>query len=468
MIDKVQAAHRIKVLHGKGMGESPISSILKKEGISPSSPYSIRPIITAILHGTFDEYILLLGQEEENAAKRSIRNKARIKSTSHPENIFTVAEDTEAGRLLFTYVGDPITDIPQLLEQCKVDLTKWKIAEQHCKSWSGHMKISPDGKIEITHKVTNISLSVKLILAEKENALRDLVAQLLEDLDKKAPHYPTFKWSKKKEPHLLEIAIVDTHIGANILSYQTGGNWTPQDAADSVPWATQALVHRAGEMEIERVVFVMGNDHLHYDNFAKTTTSTRHVMPDTHIEFNTAFKLAKDSITQSVDWLIDNVAPVDVVIVPGNHDANSTMALGECLKSHYRHTPDAVRFIESPHPRRYIQYGVNLIGFAHGHVGKPERSVLAMPQEVMEAWASSRVQEIHHGHFHTIRTHDIGGIICRFLPSLCPATHWATKQGFLSQLGAYGFAYHREHGQVARFSTPLRDIKPLRKVLTVL
>ena len=60
------------------------------------------------------------------------------------------------------------------------------------------------------------------------------------------------------------------------------------------------------------------------------------------------------------------IAPVQVVMVTGNHDTQRLYYLGDVLEAWFRNTKD-VAVDNSPRQRKYFRYHGNLIGFTHGH-----------------------------------------------------------------------------------------------------
>ena len=382
---------------------------------------------------------------------------------------FTFRPNESKGTATFHYFGPEINDVPALLEFCKIDLEVWEVVESELKKHQGHMKISPEGNIEEPAQVTNVNISVKLKKRKHEIAIKLVAASVLKQMEDHAFRYPKGRRIRpgisSTDPHLLEIAIVDPHIGALILASQTGKEYTPEQAATSIPWATEQLVNQSRGFELEKVVFLVGNDALHFDNYQRTTTHGT-LMGDAGLSYDQAFVLAESSIIQSVDWLLANVAPVTLVVVKGNHDYASTFSLGRVLEAWYRNCPD-VDFINTEQPRQYVEYGVNLIGFAHGDLGPPARSAAAMPDEAKEAWARTEIREIHHGHFHKNLTEEHGTTTIRFLPTLCPPNKWANDKGFTSRRGAHGFLFHRTQGQLGIFSTPIRAMRAQSAVFSL-
>lgn len=446
---------RIAKIHiNEGIGERKIYARLSNEDL-PVTYSLIRRVKEAVSDGTLPDLL-----EEELDREQEAKAESLGDGVEDGESRVSFTENSKQGTGNFHYFGPEVEDIPALLEFCKVDLEMWEIVETEIKKHQGHMKITVAGNLEEPAQVTNVNIRVKLRKKNHEIEIKLVEKEILNRIERHAFEYPRRKIihpSYSGDPHLLEIAIVDAHVGALILRSQTGKEYTPEQAAASVPWATEKLVYQARGYNIEEVLFLVGNDMLHFDNYQRTTARGT-LMGDAGLTFSQAFTLAESSLICAIDYALANVAPVRVVVVQGNHDPVATFSLGRVLRAWYRNCPD-VKFIDSEQPRQYVQYGVNLIGFAHGDLGSATKSAEVMADEAKDAWAQTEVREMHHGHFHTIKTQECGRITMRFLPTLCPPNKWANDKAFTGQRGAYAFAHHREQGQLGRFSTPIRTMK---------
>ena len=151
------------------------------------------------------------------------------------------------------------------------------------------------------------------------------------------------------------------------------------------------------------------------------------------------------------------VAPVHVLVVPGNHDAQRLWYLGAVLAAYFRNTA-GVQIDHTCHPRKYMVYGKNLIGYCHGHSEKHDKLPILMAVERPQDWAATRFREWHLGHFHSKKTkvfvahQDLHSVQVRILPSLCPPDAWHANMGYTSKLAAEAYYWDAENGCVATFT----------------
>jgi len=151
--------------------------------------------------------------------------------------------------------------------------------------------------------------------------------------------------------------------------------------------------------------------------------------------------------------LLRQVAPVDVKIVPGNHDEHVAFHLGEVLATRYESVKN-VAVDNGPALRKYYDYGVNLFGFAHGDAEKVTELPLVMARERPEMWARCSSREWHIGHKHIAekvswREQDLfsdKGVRVRRLTSLSAHDAWHTKYAYMDRRACEAFLFHRDAG----------------------
>lgn len=281
---------------------------------------------------------------------------------------------------------------------------------------------------------------------------------LLTDIRREAKHRPApqRRKAKKGSGHLLEISPVDLHVGKLSWAQETGVDYDVTIAEKVFTSAVSDLLERASVYPLDEIVLVVGNDLLQTDNIEGTTTSGTYV--DTDTRYIRAFRRAR-SITS---WAIREcaaLAPVRVVIVPGNHDALTAFHVGEVLDAEFDNDP-RVTVDASPSPRKYYRYGKTLLGWTHGNEEKHSDLPLIMAQECPKDWAETTHREFHTGHLHKMKEtrftagDSFNGVRVRILPSLCAADAWHHKKGFVKeQRACEGYLWSRTHGYAGHLSS---------------
>ena len=232
------------------------------------------------------------------------------------------------------------------------------------------------------------------------------------------------------DAEFLEVCLQDTHIG--LLSYgaETGEDYDVNIACERIERAIADVIERCKGRKFSRVVFSLLGDILHVDNAQNTTV--KGTKQDVDARISKMFDMALDVLIKSIISL-GNIAPVEVISVPGNHDVTLSYMLTKALEMAFKKDNNVV-FYNSPSPRKWRRYGKVLIGWAHGDL--PSKNATEWIQsEAAEDWGKSKYREVRLGHLHSLSTlqkfeETKSGLITRYLPTLCASSAWEHYQGF--------------------------------------
>ncbi len=254
----------------------------------------------------------------------------------------------------------------------------------------------------------------------------------------------------------LEVCIMDPHFGMRCARPDSDHTWSMDEAEETVMWAINRLVEQALQYghTYSRVVFPFGNDFLHADNIAHTTTkgTDQPEMDSWHDAYKRGIKLA----IRMVDTL-KNVAPVKVYQIPGNHSVHSDFTMGLILDAYY-HGDENVEVDCSSSPYKFHRFGKNLIGYEHGHSVSTIRLAALMANERPKDWAETSFREFHLGDQHRKGSSvpaalEEQGVSVEYHPGLTPPNYWHRVHSFNYQKrGAVAYVWHETMGQEARFT----------------
>jgi len=277
---------------------------------------------------------------------------------------------------------------------------------------------------------------------------------LIKELEQYSPKYPTIKRSKSKDGHLLVIDIADLHINKYAEAHLTGADYNSKIAVERAIEGTKGLIQKASGFNIEKVVFVIGNDVLNTDNLTKSTS--KHTPQDTDVNWFKAFNIAKDCYIKCIE-LCMQVADVDIIHCPSNHDEMSGCLLAQTLHAWFRQSKN-ITFDISPKYRKYYQYYSNMLEFEHGHKGKMSNLPLQMANEQPQMWASTkfRYAYLHHVH-HQDKTQfksgkDFTGCNVTYLRSPSSADLWHAESGYNNMVAVEGFLHSKDMGRVSHIT----------------
>lgn len=334
----------------------------------------------------------------------------------------------------------------ELLDLAQVDRRKWRARWLRVNAWG------TVGAMRYQTRATLAPIAPLPVLDALEGFAADMRAH--------AVRVPAPRVRGKGEPVMLELAIMDHHFGLYCWSEEVGADYDLSIAERIWFDAVEDALALASQYRIEQWLFPVGNDFLHYSGFdAATERGTRQ---DTDTRFSKMLRTAYRAATVAIERMA-RVAPVHVVVMPGNHDRVPSIAMGHVIDAAFARTR-AVTVDLSPMERKCHAYGCNLIGFAHGDRGKTSALAALMPTLWPREWAASTWREWHLGHLHKreawtfrpVSTLD-NGITTRILPSLCPPSAWAYSEGYIgTPRSAELHVWGREAGHLGYHTLGLR------------
>lgn len=337
--------------------------------------------------------------------------------------------------------GKRIKTVDDLLRYIDADLTRFEIAESQATKYEVATKDPATGKVSTTelHRVyvklrpkagPSVIDTVQAMIAGAKLARKPIVTS----------HVTKTTLKHFKPDTLQALVLADPHIGKYAWSRETG--WEDYD----LTIATRLIRESVAEL-LEtpdpigrRALWCLG-DLLHYDTPHGTTTKGTPLDRDGRVE-----KMLEEAVAVLCD-VVETMAErtaVDVVLVPGNHDAVMTVALRQILSAYFKNDK-RVTIDTRATSRKYITHGKCLIGLAHGDKAQKRLGEL-MALEANKAWGDSLLREVHHGHLHSeaaITT--VGGVTIRQHPALCPPDGWHSVEGFVGATRAMdSYTYHAD------------------------
>lgn len=228
---------------------------------------------------------------------------------------------------------------------------------------------------------------------------------------------------------MLEVPIVDLHLGKLAWAPETGENYDYKIATDRFEFVIGDIISRVQDREFERVLFPIGQDFFNYDTLmGETASGTRQ---DNDLRWQKLFSVGVEVLVRAIDALT-MIAPVEVLAIPGNHDLMTSFYAIQYLDAWYRGS-ERVRVNPDPRSRKYIEFGECLIGYSHGDKEK-KRIFGNMQVEAAEAWGRTKFREWHCGHFHSEQVQEEHGVIVRRLSSMTGTDSWHYTSGYVGAI----------------------------------
>lgn len=286
-------------------------------------------------------------------------------------------------------------------------------------------------------------------VGKKKINIEDVLQGIIEKMQEHSPQFEAIPRKPITDPHLLVIDPADVHIGKLCSAFETGESYDNQIAVKRVKDGVQGILDKAIGFNIEKILYIVGNDKLHIDTPKNSTTAG--TFQDTtgmwYDNYMIGFQLDVDIIEA-----LRLVAPVHVQYDPSNHDYTNGFFLAQALTAWFRNCPD-VTFNASISHRKYFPYGDNLIGSTHGDGAKTADLPLLMAQEASEHWHKCKHRYFYVHHLHHKVSKDYGSVCVETLRSPSGTDSWHHRNGYAHAPKAVeGYIHHPEHGQVSRIT----------------
>lgn len=355
----------------------------------------------------------------------------------------------------------------ELIKHFKIDTSRWRIRQIEYGNSQGYRKdrqvlwdiengIVINGRVRDSGKMLLVWLvSVKVLLVEKAEEIkaRSEVELIKKEALAYAPKYKLIKRQKVKDGFMYEIMMPDLHLGRLVDADETGYEASPDLFVKKAEKAINELL--AIPYPVERILFPIGNDFFNTNN---TENITAHGTPQREDpRWRRTYLLGKTMIRESIETMT-TIAPVDVLIIPGNHDTERIWYFGDTLASWFHANPN-VTVDNRAIGRKPYSYGKVLLLFAHGYYERDNKIDALIANKYPELWAKSLHREVHLGDKHhkqdtLIKTNEFeNGVMVRIFRSLADPSVWEFDKGFDGSLhAAEGLLWHKERGLKAQFT----------------
>lgn len=355
-----------------------------------------------------------------------------------------------------------VKKLDDLLRECEIDQELWEVVtceitkhEVPRKDTVRHLEFD-EGKItghihDDGRMYVQVMYNIRIVLKRRAvKPFEDALDSLLDTLRANPPQFNVITRTLKGE-YLFSPQMYDPHFNKR----SAGRSYSVVEAAEDFRRVGDALISRMSSfnMPVDRILFPVGNDALHADNIQGTTTK------GTWVELAGDQSVAIREMCDAYVHVITNlrtIAPVDIPIIPGNHDRYSSYWLGLFLQAWFKDCKD-VTVDTSTDPRKYYSYGKMLIGLEHGDKVKHQDLIALMATEAPKQWAESTHRIWMRGHLHgrDAAYHPISekyGTTVMTIPALCDTDEYHVLHGFVgNHRAAEGMLFHKKHGLSVTF-----------------
>jgi hypothetical protein len=326
------------------------------------------------------------------------------------------------------------------LARCIVKNYRKKLKEQ-VEIEEVELQVEPKLKLKSRWSIGNKWGESYVAIKEGEVNPDELKKKFIEEISKYSPKEFVKTPKTVSNNVILEVSLPDLHFGKNDI------NVLKKNFLNSI----DELVKKASGLKIEKFLLPIGNDGMNHEGLRETTTKGTPQL-DT-VDWRVSFKTYYESVIEGINLLL-KIAPVDVVVIQGNHDYERMWYLADVVKAWFRNNKD-VTVDNSGEDLKFYEYGKVMLLFNHGDKIKAHDLPLVMATEQPEMFARTKHREVHLGHIHKEKVDEFRGIKVRFLPSICEQDTWHASMGYKSYRCAQAYAWNKETGLDAYFQVNL-------------
>lgn len=349
------------------------------------------------------------------------------------------SEETEDTKSLEVNTNQ-FNSIDDLMEYYDLDKAQWTCTRSKVSQWGNPLE-------------PMYAISGQFKLRESSDITPEEYGERFSDLtDNYLPNAYVIPTHIEKTSIATEICIFDHHFGQLSWEPETGdAPYNIEIAREMFGASIDHLLAKTAH-NTEEFIFPLGNDFFNSDNHLNQTYAGTPQAEDgrwqkTHLH-------AEEMLIEQIDKMLQ-IAPVNIVIVSGNHDKTRIFYVGEFLRAWYRNNK-YVYIDNSPRKQKYFVYGKNLIGYTHGE-SEAKRMPWLMMQAVPELYAATDYHEWHLGHWHTRAdkntrlTKETDGIREVIIPSLVSLDDWHSGKGYRHVKQSVAMQWNKSGGKEAEF-----------------
>lgn len=314
---------------------------------------------------------------------------------------------------------------------------------------------NPNGGQWITYKTTN--------QVEEDNTILNVVQRLIDKhiepnlSPDQEPVLESEDWFRINQGKRLAVVnLYDAHLDKLPIKSTCGVESTIEKNIAVFLNTIDRICTVIGNNDIDEIIFPVGNDLFHTNGFNSQTKKGTQIEYYGSPEDN--YYAICDAITEAITRLaVIAKNEVKVIMVKGNHDEDKITVLGYWLERVFKGTNVQVDFLRKQ--RKYIKFGENLLGFAHGDKEKSKiaQLPLIMATEAKELWGQTThrkmyLGDLHHGfEYQFLKAKDMPGVEVEYLRSVGTTDTWHEDFGWIGvPKTAYLQIFDEKEGELIR------------------
>lgn len=241
-----------------------------------------------------------------------------------------------------------------------------------------------------------------------------------------------------------QVSIFDGHIGAHAWGRETGsGNWDLKLAREHLTVSAAWLLDNLPAAQ--DCLVMIGGDFTEVDGYKPLTPEHGHLL-DADGRYPLVFEVAEDVIEATVLHALRRYRHVHLTIRPGNHDKQTAFALRRVFMRVFRENP---RVFVDESLREYwaMEFGRTMICCHHGDKARLNDLPGIFASDFAPMWGRTSYRICHSGHWHHEKTVisrgvELTGMTMYQHPTMERRNAWAAGKGLIAARQLVGHSYH--------------------------
>lgn len=223
----------------------------------------------------------------------------------------------------------------------------------------------------------------------------------------------------------LLLPIVDLHYNLRSSQFITGNEYNCQIARDAFLSVIDDVVERCKDKCLSKIIFPVGNDLFNANGINGTTYKGT---PQTNEkDIREAYVELFDILVFAITKLSD-IAPVDVVYIPSNHDKEITFYFVHNLYTQFRDSDGRVEVDYSPITNKYRRFGNTVMMFSHD--AKMDKMGNVVMDEAGDMIGGAKFINVFLSHLHSETVSQERNVTLRRLPTFSGRSDWSCEQNY--------------------------------------
>ena len=248
---------------------------------------------------------------------------------------------------------------------------------------------------------------------------------------------------------LSQYTITDIHMGMLAWAEETGDSDYDIKIAEKLlrDWFSAAITCSPNA---HTAILAQLGDFMHHDSHESVTPAHRNVL-DADSRLQKVIRVVIHTIRYIITKLLEKHQHVHVIWADANHDPASAAWMRELLFAFFDHEP---RITVDRSADKYYAYewGRTALFYHHGHRRKITSVDSVFAGKFREIYGRAKHSYGHIGHLHNLAALESNLMIVERHRTLAPADSFAAGGGWVSGRDAKVITYHKEYGEVSRFT----------------